>query len=130
MAEHPNIGVVRRSLEAFAKGDLDTFRELLAPDAVWHIPGSSPLSGDYKGTDEIFGFFGKLRDLTGGTFTNEVHDVVGGDEHVVILVRSTAKRAGKSLDQRRVGIAHVKQGKIAETWNFWEDQAAVDTFIS
>jgi ketosteroid isomerase-like protein len=54
---HPNEELVRRAFDAFTKGDVDTIRELTDQDAVWHTPGRGPLAGDYRGIDEILGFF-------------------------------------------------------------------------
>jgi hypothetical protein len=33
---HPNEELVRRGYEAFATGDMETLRELLDPEIVWH----------------------------------------------------------------------------------------------
>src|SRR5438094_6380057 len=46
-------------------------REIFAPDIKWHTGGRNPLSGDLKGVDEVFANFGKLFELTGGTFKLE-----------------------------------------------------------
>jgi len=46
MAEHPNVERFRRLYEAFSKGDVDTIREALADDLVWHVPGRHRFSGD------------------------------------------------------------------------------------
>ena len=68
MTEHPNIELTRQGYDAFAKGDLAALSELIAGDATWHVLGVGPLSGTYHGRDEIFGFFGRLAEETGGTF--------------------------------------------------------------
>ena len=39
MAEHPNAEPIRRSFEAFARGDMAGMKSLVAEDTVWHIPG-------------------------------------------------------------------------------------------
>jgi uncharacterized protein len=91
----------RRAYEAFGKGDLAAVGEFLADDAVYHISGNSPLSGDYKGKDAIF-VFGKIMQETDGTFRLEVHDILANDDHGVVLVRPTAQRNGKSWDSRAV----------------------------
>jgi hypothetical protein len=36
-------------------------------DFVFHSAGCSPLSSDHTGTEQIFGFFGKLIELDDGT---------------------------------------------------------------
>lgn len=38
-----------RQREMYASGDLAAVEELLAEDVVWHVPGTSPIAGDYRG---------------------------------------------------------------------------------
>src|SRR6202521_4925284 len=130
-AQHANVQRSRRAYEAFGKGDMATVGELMADDVVWHVGGSSPLSGDYKGKDAVFGFFGKLMQLTDGTFKLEVHDILANDDHSVTLVRTTAERNGKKLEGRAVHVTHNdSEGKVKEFWSFEENQAAGDAFFS
>ena len=63
---HPNEDLVRRGFAAFGTGDMATLGELFADDIVWHIGGRSPIAGDYKGKDEVFGFFAQLAQRAGG----------------------------------------------------------------
>lgn len=72
---HPNEDLVRRGFAAFGAGDIATLGELFADDIVWHVGGRSPISGDYKGKDEVFGFFAQLAERAGGTLHVDVHDV-------------------------------------------------------
>ncbi|HKP85289.1 MAG TPA: nuclear transport factor 2 family protein, partial [Blastocatellia bacterium] len=67
---------MRRATEAFARGDVEALQQIFAPDAVWHVPGRSRVSGTYTGHAEVFGFFGKLMELSGGTFKLELHDIL------------------------------------------------------
>ncbi len=60
MAEHPNAEPIRRSFEAFAKGDMAGMKAMVAEDTVWHIPGRGPLAGDHQGRDAVFEMFGRL----------------------------------------------------------------------
>ena len=129
--QHANVERARRGYEAFEKADMATVGELMADDIVWHVGGNSPLTGDYKGKDEVFGFFGKLMQLTGGTFKLEVHDILANDEHSAILVRETAEKDDKKWDGRSVHVTHTdSEGRIKEFWAFQEDQAAADAFFS
>ena len=127
---HPNEDLIRRGYDAFARGDLDTLRGLFADDIVWHAGGNNPLSGDYRGQDEVFGFFGRIGQETGGTFRIDIHDVLGNDEHVVVLSTTSAERAGRSLSDNNVGVYHVTDGRVTEAWFHATDQAAVDAFWS
>ena len=46
MSEHPNVRLIRRGYVAFARGDLEAVRELMADGVLWHEPGRSPIAGD------------------------------------------------------------------------------------
>ena len=127
---HPNEELVRRGFDAFATGDIDTLRQLFDQDAIWHVPGRSPLSGDHRGLDAILGFLARTMELTGGTFRAEVHDVVANDEHAVALYVSRGEREGRTLESRDVLVSHVRNGKLAEAWLLSADLYAVDEFFS
>ena len=87
--------LVRRGYQAFNTGDMATLRDLLSPDVAQHVPGSSLISGEYKGIDAVLGYYGKLAELSGGTFRADLIDVFGdGKGHVTALHQITATRAG------------------------------------
>jgi ketosteroid isomerase-like protein len=67
---HPNADLLHRGYDAFATGDIPTALGMFANDITWHVPGRSPLSGDYKGHEEVLGFFAKSMALSGGTLAN------------------------------------------------------------
>jgi ketosteroid isomerase-like protein len=127
---HPNEDLVRRGFAAFGTGDIATLRELFADDLVWHVGGRSPLTGDYKGKDAVLGFFAKLAERAGGTFRLDLHDVLANDEHVVGLIKGTAEREGKALNDNGVQVFHVRGGKVTESWFHPGDQYAADEFWS
>ncbi len=127
---HPNEDLVRRGFAAFGTGDMATLGELFADDIVWHSGGRNPIAGDYKGKDEVFGFFARLAERAGGTFRVDIHDVLANDEHVVALTTGSAEREGKRLSDDGVQIFHVKDGKVTETWFHPGDQYANDEFWS
>lgn len=127
---HPNEKLVRDGLAAFASGDLEAMRKFLAPDVIWHSPGRNQLSGDYKGIDEVLGLFGRLFEITGGTFRLDVHDVLANDEHGIVLSTATAERGGKRLSNQAVQVLHIKDGKATESWLHPNDQYAADEFFS
>lgn len=130
MADHPNVDLVRRGYDAFATGDMDTMTELFAEDVVWHLPGNNPLSGDYKGRDEVFSLFARTAQETAGSMKFELHDVVANDEHAVALVRASAERSGKRLDgEPQAHVFHVRDGKVTEFWGFG-DTTKADEFWS
>ncbi len=130
MAEHPNVALLRRGYEAFGKGDMATITELFSEDVVWHVPGTSLISGVHRGRDAVFAMFAKTTQLSGGTFKIDVHDVLANDEHAVALTRATASREGKQLNSLDTDVYHVSGGKVTEFWSFGEDQRVTDEFWS
>jgi ketosteroid isomerase-like protein len=127
---HPNADLLNTGYDAFDKGDMDTVRELFADDIVFHVPGSSQVSGEYRGQNDVFGFFGKLMELSGGTFKIERHAVLADDEHATVLSTTTAQREGKTLKSKTADVFHVKDGKVAECWTLSADQDQLDAFFA
>lgn len=128
MAAHPNAEPIRRAFDAFAHGDMATMRSLVAEDTVWHIPGRGPLAGDHHGRDAVFEMFGRLVQGSRGTFTQELHDVVAGEDHAVALTHATANRGDHSYDGQDAWVFHLRQGEIAEAWWRPGDLYAADEF--
>ncbi len=120
---HPNGELIGKGFEAFANGDMDTISGLFDDGIAWHAPGTSPISGDYHGKAEVFGLFGKLLELTEGTFRQEVHAILADDEHVVAITNSHQDKP-KPFDGQTVFVWHVKDGKAVECWAIPADQAA------
>src|SRR5438067_11988045 len=105
---------------------MDIINELFADDILWHVAGHSALSGEYKGKDQVFEFFGKLMELTDGTSKLEIHDILANDEHGVALLNGSASRKGKSFSGPDVHVFHIKNGKVVEFWDSPLDQYASD----
>jgi uncharacterized protein len=86
MAEHPNVTRLKDGYAAFTKGDFAALNDLFAGDILWHIGGRGRLTGDYRGRDAVYAYFGKLMEATEGTFHLDIHAVFADDEHGVSLV--------------------------------------------
>lgn len=124
---HINEKVLRAALEAIAAGDPAAFADVAADDMVVHVPGHSRLAGDLHGR----GVFGaKVRELTGGTLTIDVHDVLGSDTHAVGVYTMRVQCPGRSLEWRHVNIYHIRDGKIVEVWQNPYEQDAFDEFFA
>ena len=129
MAEHPNVTRIKDGYAAFAKGDFAVLNDLFAEDLLWHVGGRSQLANDYRGRDQVYEFFGKLMELTEGSFHLDLHAVFADDEHGVALVVGTASRGGKSVTINEAHIYHLRDGKVTEFWDGSTDQYAFDELI-
>lgn len=125
-----NVEIIRRAYEAFDRADLETIQQTFADDVVLHVGGRSPISGQYKGRDDVLGFLGQVVSLSNGTFKVAPHDILGSDDHVVALSRATGQREGKTLDVANVEVYHLAGGKISEAWFMSADDYAEDEFWS
>jgi uncharacterized protein len=129
MGDHPNAVALRKGYAAFAAADMETVASLFADDIAWHQAGNGPLAGDFVGKDAVFGTFGQLVQLTGGTFGQEIHDVVANDEHAVAMVEQWWEQPhpfrGKS-----VHVWHMKDGIATAAWLVDEDQPAADVALT
>ena len=130
MADHPNATLLRKGYEAFASGDMAVLTELFAADVVWHVAGTSPISGVHRGREAVFAAFAKTVELSGGSFKIELHDVLANDEHTVALTRATGSRQGRQLSSLDTDVYHMSNGKVTEFWSFAEDQRLTDEFWS
>lgn len=123
-----NATLVRRGFAAFSEGDIATLTEIIAPDAVQHEPGDSPLSGDYKGRDAILGFYGQLAERTSGTIEVDLEQVFAKDDRVVALFRQRGEREGRTMDTRHTLLFQVLDGRVVDLDDFAEDEDADDAF--
>lgn len=124
------VDVAGEAYEAFAKGDLEGLGALLAPDTLWRIADVGPLDGEYRGTENVFGFLGALMEATGGTFSIEVVELFGSDTRATAILRERGKRHGRTLDASAVHVMRVEGGRIAEFWAMTADPANFEFWAS
>jgi len=125
---HPNIAIVRRFYHAFISRDTQTLWSIAGHDLVLHLEGRSKYAGVYSGREQILDLFYRVGKDAEGSVKLELHDIVGGDQHVVGLHRATATRQGRALDINGTAVCHMKDGKIVETWLYWQSQRTFDEF--
>jgi serine phosphatase RsbU (regulator of sigma subunit)/predicted ester cyclase len=119
-AEEKNKALVRRFLEAHAKGDLDTLEEMLAPDFVDHslLPGQDPgREGYLRSFTEYHAAFSDIRYVI-------EKQVAEGDEVVTSFSASATHRrewlgfvpTGKGFEELLILIHRIMGGKITDEW--------------
>jgi uncharacterized protein len=120
--------LTRRIFAAFDGGDGRALVEGIAPDAVWSVGGMAPVSGEYRGRDEIFELFRLTRRLTGGTYRSRLRWSLADGEHAVAVYRATGERDGRRLDIDQVLLVTLRDGRWAEVVAVPTDPAAFDAF--
>ena len=132
MADHPNVALVRRAMQAMNAidmsnpgGEMAIVDAFMADDIIWHEIGRAE---PRRGKDELRATMGEGAGDT--TISYEVHDVVANDEHAIALGTATATRGGKTLVYRTAEIFHIRDGKAVERWAFSDDTAAIVAFFA
>jgi ketosteroid isomerase-like protein len=126
-----NVAVMRRAYEAFNTGDIETLTEVFDESLVWHLPGRSSFADDYQGRDATLAYFGQLAEETGGTFRAELQHLTADDEgRVVGIQRSTGDRNGKHLDVGNSIVFELKDGRVVDGREHFNDLYAWDEFWS
>jgi len=120
-----NRDIVRRMYT----GD-DTERRTIAPDIIWHVPGHTPVSGEYRGFDAYTQRMpARMAPLTRWDFTLE--DVMVNANYVMTTFRLIGERNGQLVDLRGGHLMRLTpEGKVVEGWGFAQDQDALDRFFS
>src|SRR5215212_3983335 len=122
MSVEENKALVRRFLEAHAKGDADALEKMLAPDFVNHylLPGQEPDRGSY-----LRAFTGYHSAYSHTRYVIE-KQVAGGDEVVTSFTASATHDrreymgiapTGKKFEAQLIFIHRISGGKIAEEWS-------------
>ena len=123
--------IVRRAYAAFGSGDMDTLMTLYSDDAVHVVPGSSQVSGAHKGKDSILGLYGRLFELSGGTFQVTLDHVLSdGDDRVVSIHTSSVEKDGETVTQTEALLFTLVDGKVAEIQDFFADIGLNDRLFS
>lgn len=128
MGAAENAELVRRGYEAFNAGDLAALSELFAEDAVWYAAGRGVLSGTKQGRDAVLAYFGELGSRSQGTFQATVQDIVGGENHTVGIQQSRAESNGKTMDVATAISFVLRDGKVVEGREYFEDTSKADDF--
>lgn len=123
---------VRSLYDAFASGHPAAYRSAFADDIVWHVPGSNPVSGAYRGADEYFGTMaGRMAPLDEWRFSVLGVMVNEADRAALVAFHVVGERSGVRVDLDGAHMIRLNDdGKIIEGWGFTSDQQALDAFFS
>lgn len=127
-ARDENEEVVRRIFAAFAEKQGFALRDLIAPDAVWVVPGDGAMAGVHRGRDAIFRFLARLPKETGGTYSSRLVDVLASDGRAAALYRASGERHGRRLDLDQVLLFRIEGGVVHEVLALPSDPAAFEAF--
>ena len=125
-----NAAIIRKGYEDFAKGDIPAVFAAFDAAITWHVPGHSPLSGDFTGHEQIGAFFRRTLELSEGGFSIDVHNVLADGDVVVVLTTVNARRNGQSASFPEVHVWRLRNGKVKEFREYQGDEQREDRFWS
>ena len=125
---HPNVDGIRRVFDAFGGGDKRALFEVIAADAVWEVPGTTPVSRVYEGRDAIFGLFQETRRLTDGSYLSRLQWALADDVHAVAVYRASGARGERRLDIDQVLTIDLVDGRWQRVVALPTDPAAFAAF--
>jgi len=123
---HPNEALLRNAYAAFARGDLDGYLRACTEDFVFEAPGQNAMSGTYRGREGLFAIARKAMEISGGTFQEDVEDVLANDRHGVVLARHRLTRGAQAKDYRTAHVYDILDGALVRCWEHPRDASAFD----
>lgn len=126
---HPNALAARALWEAVADADAEALGELLAPDVAWHVYGSNPLAGDYRGPDGVLDYLAQVGD-TADELRSTLRDLFVSEGGAVIAFVVDGTRGERTIHQRLMLRLRISESRIVEAWSVPLDQPLSDRFWS
>jgi len=131
MSIEENTAVVQSGYEKFKTGDIEGLLDLFADDIRWTVPEieNASFAGSRKGKEAVAQFFQQLSDAEEISRFEPLEFVAQG-EKVVVLGDSaaTVKATGRSYETDWVHVFHMKDGKVHEFQEFFDNAAATKAF--
>jgi uncharacterized protein len=124
--DHPNAALTRRVFGAFGKSAMQ-ISAALTRDIVWRVPGSTAMSGEYRGRRDVVEFLRRTGLETNGTYGSKLHTVLANDEWGLAVYRAWGKRNGIDLDVEQAFVIRFEDGRWKEVTAVPLD-AAFDAF--
>lgn len=123
---HPLEAIIREAYAAFGRGDVDGYLQACTDDFSFNVPGRSAVAGSYVGKRGLYDLAARVTQITGGTFFEEVEDVLANDNHAVVLARHHFRRDGSVKEYRTAHVYDVRQGKLSRCFEQPRDPGAFD----
>jgi ketosteroid isomerase-like protein len=109
---HPSEQRLRELYARFGRGDLAGFLDGCTDDATFAVPGYAWPSGTHT-RDEFIPWIEGVIGRTGGTFKEDVIDVVANDEHGVLLLVHSFERDGTRHEYQTAHLVELRGDRIS-----------------
>jgi ketosteroid isomerase-like protein len=124
-----NVEIVRRSMAAFARGDLDAFLSAHAPDTEWRTAADEPNPQTYSGHDGLRQFAAEIADAWADRFDDamEFEDFIDLGKWVVVpwRARLRGRSSGVEVEVNETYAVRVTDGRIVRVDEYRTVEEAV-----
>ena len=127
MSAEENTRLVQSAYEAFGRGDMAAFAQLMADDIEWVDPGDpddDPSAGTFKGKEAVLGW-------VGGLASTRLHDVRATRVHrperqggIPGVLRGDGSRHRPSVVNPEAHVWTIRDGKLARFQSYQDTAAA------
>jgi ketosteroid isomerase-like protein len=114
-----NVELVRRFVEAWARGDFEAGLALMRPDIeFWMRPEALDLPVSYVGHAGLRDFWGTLAEGYTDSFRVELEELIDAGDYVVLAYRQSALVRGSEsrVEAHLFCVFRVQGEKLAEAW--------------
>jgi uncharacterized protein len=123
---HPLEAIIREAYAAFGRGDIDGYLQPCTENFTFQVPGRGGIAGTYVGRQGLFDLAGRAMEITGGSFQEEVEDVLANDNHAVVLARHRFTVQGNLKEYRTAHVYEISNGKLARCFEQPRDPVSFD----
>ena len=118
MSARSHVETVNSMTEAIFNLDHDTLAKVFTDDAVFHLRGPHPMTGDHAGVGGLLEFVGSTFESTQGQIELEQQFCIEQDGWVAEWEHAKLGRNGKTLESRNAFVYRFEDDRIAEMWMF------------
>jgi ketosteroid isomerase-like protein len=127
----PKIAKVQEYLEAAKRQDIPAMLTLFADDLVYKVPGKNALAGETHGRTAAVDYFGKLMQMTGGTYgITGIVDWLVSEDRVALVATEAMSRGGRSVAWTRIILFTFHAGLVREVTLFDDRQSEIDALLA
>lgn len=127
---HPNAETIKRLYSHFTQGDIKAMLALCSDNFSFQIAGKSKIAGKFTKANFAEKFASALKELSGGTYSLEVHDVLASDLHATVLGTVKVTTHGKASEFRTVHVWRFENGKPLAGYEYPRDLYQYDQIWS
>jgi ketosteroid isomerase-like protein len=122
-----NVEIVRRAYEVWNAGDMDAFRELVAPNLIARTPEGWPEPGPFVGREAFTRWCEQLRETWDADALKPIGDFIDVGDRVAVRQIWHGAGYGPEANLEMTWVGTVRNGKIAFVELFWDHAQALET---